>query len=402
MTATPATFTVGPARLLAPRPVPLTHRDRPWLQHAMAQVGLLGRGGAAFPVATKLQGTRRGAWVVVNGTEGEPASWKDRTLMRTAPSLIVNGALIMAQALRSKGIVIAVTDDVSHAALRQAIGGTPGGAAIRLERTVHDFVGGEVNALLNGLSGRPVAPNGRRTLPTVRGLHGQPTFASNAETFAQIALLAALGPEEYARAGTSSEPGTSLVTLLGDVPTPGVIEVPNGTPLSRIVAAEGRPVLIGGYHGTWTSAADLIIERPSLRARGIGWGAGVVAVLPHDTCPIGEVARVASWLAAESVGQCGPCVFGLASIARDLEDLAVGRTVDLGRLRERLGLVEGRGACRHPDGAARFVATALEVFADHVQRHQQVGGCGRPVHGVLPIGSVRSTPRARVREVAGA
>lgn len=400
MNDTPATFTVGEARLFAPRPAPLMHRDRIWLQQAMAQVRLLGRGGAAFPVVAKLESTRRGAYVVVNGTEGEPASWKDRTLMRTAPALVVNGALIVAQAVCSKGIVIAVTDDQSHAALQQVIASTAGAAAIRLERTVHDFVGGEVNALLNGLSGRPVAPSGRRTLPTVRGLHDQPTFASNAETFAQIALLAALGPDEYARVGTVAEPGTSLVTLMGDVPTPGVIEVANGTALSRVLAADGRPVLIGGYHGTWTAASELIIERPALKARGIGWGAGVVAVLPHDTCPIGEVARVATWLAAESIGQCGPCVFGLASIAQDLNDLAAGRTIDLPRLRERLGLVEGRGACRHPDGAARFVATALEAFADEVHRHQYVGACGRPTLGVLPIGSTRSTPQPRLHEVA--
>lgn len=363
---------------------------------------MLGRGGAAFPVAAKLDATRRGAYVVVNGTEGEPASWKDRTTMRRAPSLVINGALIMAQALRSKGIVIAVTDDQSHAALRAAAGATPGGGAIRIERTVHDFVGGEVNALLNGLSGRPVAPNGRRTLPTVRGLDDQPTFVSNAETFAQIALLAAMGPQEYARVGTAAEPGTSLVTLLGDVPHPGVIEVPNGTALSRVVSAGRRPVLIGGYHGTWTSAEDLVIERPALKARGIGWGAGVVAVLPEDTCPIGEVARVTAWLAAESIGQCGPCVFGLASIAHDLDDLAAGRTIDMRRLRERLGLVEGRGACRHPDGAARFVATALEAFAEDVQRHQAAGPCGRPTREVLPVGSTRSVPQPRIQQLARA
>ena len=401
MTATPAVFAIGEARLLSPRPAALNYQDRAWLQRALSEVRLLGRGGAAFPVAAKLEATRKGAYVVVNGTEGEPASWKDRTLMRTAPSLVVNGALIVGKALRSKEITIAVTDDPSRAALQAAAAAAPGGAAIRIERTVHDFVGGEVNALLNGLSGRPVAPNGRRTLPTARGLNDQPTFASNAETFAQIALLSALGPQEYARVGTVAEPGTSLVTLLGDVPHPGVIELPNGTPLSRVVAASGRPVLIGGYHGTWTTAADLTVERPAMRSRGIGWGAGVVAILPDDTCPIGEVARVAAWLAAESIGQCGPCVFGLASIAHDLGDLATGRPVDLRRLHERVGLVEGRGACRHPDGTARFVASAMQAFDAEVRQHL-TGGCGRTTRGVLPIGPTRSTPQPRMQELARA
>lgn len=397
MSNAPASFVLGEPRLFAPSPAPYTDRDRAWLQAALEQTRMLGRGGAGFPVAAKLAATRRGAHVVVNGTEGEPASWKDRTLMRTAPGLVLNGAAILARALRSKGVTVAVTDDASYAALRNAIDKVPSGVPIRIERTPHDFVGGEVNALLNGLSGRPVAPNGKRTLPTERGLDGGPTFASNAETFAEIALLAAMGTQAYASVGSSVEPGTTLVTLLGDVPHPGVIEVPHGTALSRLVTADGRPVLIGGYHGTWTSAPGLVVERSTLRDQGIGWGAGVVAVLPEDTCPIGEVARVAAWLAAESIGQCGPCVFGLTSIAHDLDDLAADRPVDLARLRQRVGLVEGRGACRHPDGAARFVATALEEFQDDVTRHVS-GGCGRSTRGVLPIGTVRKHHLVRSRE----
>ncbi|RZI88756.1 MAG: hypothetical protein EOO67_12790, partial [Microbacterium sp.] len=139
-----------------------------------------------------------------------------------------------------------------------------------------------------------------------------------------------------------------------------------------------------GYHGRWGRAGELVVDRRELRAAGRTWGAGVVAVVPTSTCPLGEVARVARWLADQSVGQCGPCVFGLDSLAGDVESLAAGRPVDLDRLSRRLGLVAGRGACAHPDGAVGFLASALTAFADDVAVHTASGGCGRPAVGVLP------------------
>ncbi|WP_286690224.1 NADH-ubiquinone oxidoreductase-F iron-sulfur binding region domain-containing protein [Aeromicrobium sp. REDSEA-S38_B2] len=173
------------------------------------------------------------------------------------------------------------------------------------------------------------------------------------------------------------------------MPHPGVVEVPHGRRVADLVGGADRTVLLGGYHGRWTKAGDLLVDRAALRARGATWGAGVVAVLPGATCPVGEVARVARWLAGESAGQCGPCVFGLDSLASDVEGLAANAPVDLSRLSRRLGLVRGRGACAHPDGAVGFLASALTAFADDVAVHATGRGCGRPTLGVLPTGAER-------------
>jgi len=382
---TPQLLTIAEPRLLASRSHTVPQRDQDWLVEAAATVRLLGRGGAAFPVATKLAAVRRGARVVVNGSEGEPASWKDRVLMRRYPDLVVAGAALVGTALRSPQIVIAVGDDQSRAALRAAV--RRQSVRIEVRRVEHGFVGGEVGALMNGLNRRTPVPDGVKVLPHVRGLSGRPTYASNAETFAQLALLSELGPRGYAAVGTATEPGTSLLTLHG-TERDGVIEVPHGLALRQLLGDQHGPVLIGGYHGTWSTRTDLVVERPWLREQGIGWGAGVVAVLPDDTCPVGEIARVARWLADQSARQCGPCTFGLPTIATDLERLAARQPVDADQLRSRLGQVRGRGVCHHPTGAVGFVASGLDAFAADVRRHLAGRSCGRPVRGVLPIGAV--------------
>lgn len=397
----PQVHVLGAARLLAgadrDRPVdhaahralagPLSYRSHAWLCDAARSVGLLGRGGAAFPVGAKLSAIAPGRRVEVlaNGSETEPASWKDRILMRRAPHRVLDGVLVVAAALHTRAITIAVHDPVAAAILSAACRERPDAHVVRVVAVPGGFVGGEIRALINGIDGRPAVPDGRRVLPTVRGVGRRPTFAANVETFAQLGLLSTLGPRDFASVGSGAEAGTSLVTMLGDLPRRGVAEVPTGIPLHQLSGRTGdRPVLLGGYHGTWARVGDQVLDRTALHAGGATWGAGVVAVLPEQTCALGEVARVASWLASQSAGQCGPCLFGLASIADDLQALAGGRSIDLRQLRRRVGLVDGRGACAHPSGIVRFVASALTAMADEVEIHRR-GGCGRPVLGVLPV-----------------
>jgi NADH:ubiquinone oxidoreductase subunit F (NADH-binding) len=360
--------------------------DAPSLAAAVHAVGLLGRGGAGFPVATKLRGVAAGSrtHVLVNGSEGEPASHKDRVLMRLAPHLVLDGALAVAAALETNRVVIVVQDPAALASLGAALRERADGGGVRLVRYDHGFVSGEVRAIVRALSGGPAVPPGRRTLPTVHGIDGRPTFASNVETFAHIALVLGLGVDTYAEVGASDEPGTTLVTLLGDVPHPGVVEVPTGLPLTALVGNDASPVLVGGYHGSWLPAAgELVVSRPALRAAGAPLNAGVLARLPHDTCALAEVATVTRWLASQSAGQCGPCFFGLPALTASLDQLVGGHGA-MTDAQRRVGLLPGRGACAHPDGAATFVRSALGLLEHEIARHQAYGHCGRPFRGVLP------------------
>lgn len=363
-------------------------RSRAWLLGAMREVHLLGRGGAAFPVATKLEAMPAGspAGILVNGSEGEPASRKDRTLMTAVPHLVIDGALVAAHALDTRIITIAVHDAWAYESLVRAARERPDADAISVIRTRDGFVGGEVRAVINGLNAGAARPGGRRHLPHTHGVSGRPTFASNVETFAQIALLARMGVPDYARTGSPVEPGTSLVTLLGDVVRPGVLEVPNGTPLELLLPGQAdAPVLIGGYHGTWTRAAhDLPLTRSSLRVAGAPLGAGVIARPFPGTCVLFEVAAVSRWLAAESSGQCGPCFYGLPALADDMQAFADGTGSEAQAVR-RLEQVRGRGACAHPDGAVQFMSSAITTLADDIRVHRLHGSCGRPPSAVLPL-----------------
>src|SRR5262249_2102053 len=150
-----------------------------------------------------------------------------------------------------------------------------------------------------------------------------PTMLSNATTFAQLSVLALLGPERFAAVGTPEEPGTILLTVGGSAAHPAVVEVPTGIPLAAVLdicqAPAGDGVLIGGYPGMGRPAETAYVSpvsREGLAAVGGPLGSGVVLPLGDGTCPLGEVSRIASYLAGESAGQCGPCKLGLPAIAR--------------------------------------------------------------------------------------
>ncbi len=387
-----------------PRP---SSRDARWLIELVEASGLRGRGGSGFPTAKKLgavaaQGGR--PVVVVNGTEGEPVSGKDRVLLRHAPQLVLDGAMIAASALGARRVVVAVSDRareelgvVGEAIASRARASTDGRIVVELVAVPAGFVSGEETALVRFLNGGPALPTTKPPLPFERGVGGAPTLVQNAETLAHLALLARFGADWFRAVGTAAEPGSMLATVSGAVRRPGVHEVAFGTPFDELIALSGgfseppRALLIGGYFGTWVSAADaatLTLAEADLGGRGAHIGAGAVTVLPASSCGVVETARVVRYLAGESAGQCGPCVHGLAAVADSLAALAGPEPVDerdRQRLTTRLTHVTGRGACRHPDGAARLVGSALAVFADEVGRHLRGRHCGAAARELLPV-----------------
>ncbi|MGO9957092.1 MAG: NADH-ubiquinone oxidoreductase-F iron-sulfur binding region domain-containing protein [Solirubrobacteraceae bacterium] len=357
--------------------------------------GLRGRGGGAFPLAAKLEAvrrSRRAAVVVVNATEGEPMSFKDRTLVQALPHLVIDGAICCAAALATDTIVFAFDEssDEPAAALATALHERPEFAgrmtAPEVVRVPEGYVTGHETSVVNFLNTGTALPTRARPRISERGFNRRPTLMSNAETLAHAALIVRHGADWFRELGSDDEPGSALVTLSGAVRCPGVYEVEHGAQLATLIdAAEGqsaplRAFLFGGYAGGWVDAADATRARLSeagLRPLSASFGAGIVVALPSSACPVAEVTRVADWMAAESAGQCGPCVNGLAAIADTLASICDGRP---GRdaeseLRRFCALVTGRGACAHPDGAARFVSSALSVFAAEIEDHARHGPC---------------------------
>jgi NADH:ubiquinone oxidoreductase subunit F (NADH-binding) len=370
---------------------------RPTAAQLIEQVeaaGLRGRGGGGFPTARKLRAVadaarpRRRPIVVANGCEGEPVSFKDAALLDCAPHLVLDGLAIVASALGPAESILCIEDGAAvPRPLRDALAERNDPVPTRIARVPARYVASEASALANLLGGGPSLPTTRPPRLEQRGVAGAPTLVDNVETLAHLALIARFGADWFRSVGTFALPGTLLVTVGGAVRHPGiVIERAAGVTVTRAVAAAGGPdgvpqaVLSGGYGGTWIRYPDgdsLALTHSGMAAIGAVLGVPSLVVLPRSACGLAETARILRYLAGQSAGQCGPCLHGLPAIAADMATLITARPearAAFRRLRNRLDVIAGRGACAHPDGAVRLARSALTVFAEDLHHHLD----GRP------------------------
>jgi NADH:ubiquinone oxidoreductase subunit F (NADH-binding) len=360
--------------------------------------GLTGRGGGGFPSSIKLavaSSHGRGGTVVVNGMEGEPASDKDKVLLTRAPHLVLDGAQFLAAMCRAREIVVCIPTGRNGvaAAMQHAIDERSAARYARVSEAIvrppDRFVGGEESALASWVDGRNGLPVFRPDKSVPLRIGKRPALVHNAETLAHIALIARHGAGPFLARGIGEERGTCLVTVSGAVAHPGVVEVDRGASLWDVAlratpTEPAQALLVGGYGGNWVGPEhfEMPYATTPLRAIGASAGVGVIAVLGPAACGVAETARIARYLAGQSAGQCGPCVLGLPAIADDLALLARGHAGPdlMARLTRRLGEVDGRGACRHPDGAVSLVHSALNVFAGDVQSHLRGEPCAHWRH----------------------
>jgi len=388
------------------------------------RAGLAGRGGAGFPTAVKLRALAA-AWpvpiVIANGVEGEPASDKDKVLLAVAPHLVLDGAVGAAELTGAREVVMvvhhAVREVVDHAVAERRRAGTDP-VPVRVMTAADAFVAGEASAVVHWVERGVATPTGRPPR-----LDPRPALVQNVETLAHLALILRHGANWFRSAGSPEEPGSMLITMLGAVRRPGVYEIETGTPVGELIELAGGAVelageaaappgapaaplsaaaappsalLIGGYFGTWAEAAaalPLPFSSAGL-APSASPGAGMIAVLPQTACGLAETARITRYLARSSADQCGPCVFGLNAIAGQLERLAAGGVCDLTLVHRWLGQV--RGACRHPDGTALMVASALRVFGAEAALHARGRCSAAGAAAILPVPGEAQSGEARL------
>lgn len=379
------------AHLRAFGPLPLRE---PHAMLAQLEVsGLTGRGGAGFPAWRKLAAVglgerrRRGQAPILigNGSEGEPLSWKDAVLLENAPHLVIDGMLAAGRMIGARNLLLYV-GSASLPRVERAIAERPDARGIEVVEAADSFIAGEASAVVNAIGNDDPRPTDHIVRLTESGLRGRPTVVQNVETLAHLGLIVRFGGAWFRSIGSPEQPGTRLVTVTGDAPREGVFEVPTDATLGdvlstvRLDARTASAALVGGYHGAWVPAAafDAPLTPAGLAPFGAQPGAGIVHVLGHQRCGLLATSEIVNYLAGQTAGQCGPCMFGLPTMATRFAAIAAGSNAkanadDLVRVSN---LVVGRGACHHPDGTVRLIRSALKVFAADVRKHAN-GRCTR-------------------------
>ena len=375
--------------------------------------GLAGRGGAGFPTGTKWRTVAAfgseavPATVVVNGAEGEPGTFKDRTLLRRDPYAVIEGALVAASAVGADRVVVALKDEfrTERARVERAVAeivdaGWPEGVAVAVATGPGEYLFGEETALLEVLDGRPPFP---RIAPPFR--HGvdevgtepdepagtamadpgpagaPPTLANNVETLAHVAHILAEGAEWFRSAGTAGSPGTIVCTISGATRLHGVAEIEMGTPLGDAIALIGggprraRQLVaaMSGVANALVPAArfDTPLTYEDMRAVGSGLGAAGFIVFDDETDLAAVAAGVSRFLAVESCGQCTPCKQDGLAISERLQRLSTSTATahDLDEVVDRAATVADEARCFLAHQHQAVVESVLRLFPDALRRH---------------------------------
>jgi NADH:ubiquinone oxidoreductase subunit F (NADH-binding) len=365
--------------------LPLDDPDR--LLDEVDRSGLLGRGGAAFPLAVKLKTVRdagRGGQrtiLLANGEEGEPASVKDRWLLRNRPHLVLDGVRLAARIVAAERAYVYLSDPLSADAVETALAAAQTELPITVVTVDPGYVAGEETAAVRAVNGGPAKPTDKPPRPFEHGVGGRPTLVSNVETLANLPFVQRHGAEEYRSVGTSASPGTLLATITGAGRAPALYELPHGVAFTDVLALHGvstddvTGVLMGGYFAGLlnTDVLDATLDHETMRRLGSGLGCGAVGILIDD-CPVAVAASVMAYFDRENAGQCGSCFNGTAAMSAVTSALRDGLATadDLTRLERWSVVLRGRGACATLDAATNVAATLLQQFPQVVARH--VGG----------------------------
>jgi NADH-quinone oxidoreductase subunit F len=380
------------------------------VQKCVAESGLRGRGGAGFPTGKKWSfvpmgpGSARPKYLVVNGDEMEPGTFKDRRLMEGDPHGLLEGTIIAAYAIGAEVAYIFVRGEYRTAAARLAralaearaagyVGRNVAGSGYSLEIYLHVSAGrymcGEEEGLLNALEGKRPTPRAKPPHPPVVGLWGKPTIVNNVETIACVRHIVSRGAAWFRGLGRGVEGGTKLYGASGHVRRPGLWELPMGTTAREIIEeyAGGmrdgwalRGFQPGGASTDFLTAVhlDAAMDFAGLERAGSRLGTGAIVVLDDRTCPVGFVANLLAFFARESCGWCTPCRDGLPWTARTLRAIEEGRGEpgDLALLEEHTRfLAPGNTFCALAPGAMEPLASALRHFRDDFERHIKAGQC---------------------------
>jgi len=380
----------------------LEKADRKWVVDEIKTSGLRGRGGAGFPTGMKWellakQTDGKGKYVVCNADEGDPGAYMDRSVLEGNPHSIIEGMVIGAYGTRAtegivyvraeyplaiKHLIIALEQARDHGLLGQDILGSGFSLDIRIVRGAGAFVCGEETAMIRSIEGMAGEPRQRPPFPVQRGIYGKPTAINNVETWANVPLIIREGAAGYAKVGTKGNAGTKIFSLVGKIRNTGLVEVPMGTPIDKIIYEIGgghaagkkiKAVQTGGPSGGCIPASlfNLPIDYDSLTKAGSIMGSGGMIVMDENTCMVDIAKYFMNFLKDESCGKCYTCRKGTQRMYEILDDVTKGEGTlqSLELLEELANAVRDTTMCGLGQTAPNPVLSTLRYFKDEYEEH---------------------------------
>ncbi|MBD3230320.1 MAG: NADH-quinone oxidoreductase subunit NuoF [Candidatus Lokiarchaeota archaeon] len=363
--------------------------------------GLRGRGGAGFPTGVKWEFCRNAnespKYLICNADEGDPGAFMDRSILESDPHLVIEGMIIAAYAIGTATGFIYVRAEYPLAvkrleiALKQArkkgflgknILDSNFSFEIEIKQGAGAFVCGEETALMASIMGKRGMPSPRPPYPALSGLWGKPTNINNVKTFASIPRIIEKGADWYSSIGTHDASGTIVIALTGKINNSGLVEIPMGTTIRKVVYDIGggipngkkfKAIQIGGPSGGCLPAKylDVKMDYKNLTSLGAIMGSGGVIVLDEDTCMVDLAHYFITFIQKESCGKCAPCRIGTKRMLDILTKIKKGNAVlnDLEKLERIANIVKKTSLCGLGQTAPNPVLTTLKYFRDEYEAH---------------------------------
>lgn len=374
-------------------------QDSAALVPMIKEAGLPGLGGSGFPVHVKWEAVAkqesRDKYLICNGNEDEPGTFKDRILLEETPHQVIEGATITALATGINHIVFYINPDMENclATMRKAVAQWKKSDLVQqvsdvLQKPLHyrvipssgHYIGGEETAAIESVEGKFPFPRGKPPYPAESGVHGRPTLINNMETLSNVSHIVRNGVQWYKDQGLGKAAGTKIFCLSGDVLKPGTYELPMGTPLQDLIYKHGGGILMekklkavftGGPSNTILTPKDLDVplDFESVRERRSSLGTGAMIVISEGTGIVKRVSEYVDFFAHSSCGQCPPCKTGTYYISQLLGkiDTGQGRRADLDSLVNLCKILPGSGRCHLLDGAVKVLESSLYHFMEEYE-----------------------------------
>ena len=372
--------------------------------------GLRGRGGAGFPTGLKWSFIPAGndaphpKYLVVNGDEMEPGTFKDRLLLEGDPHQLIEGTIIAAYAtgtdiayvflrgeykIAAQRISKAIGDAYNAGYLGRNVLGSPYSLEMYLHVSAGRYMCGEETGMLNALEGKRANPRSKPPFPPAAGLWGKPTTVNNVETLCNVPHIIGNGASWFRKLSRTKDGGTKLYGVSGKVKRPGLWELPMGTTVREILEDHAggmrdglafRGLLPGGASTDFLTEQhlDVPMDFTEVQKAGSRMGTGTMIVLDSRTCPVGMLLNLEHFFAQESCGWCTPCWSGLGWVERILNAMEEGhgQPGDIDRLAFHTKfLAPGHTFCALAPGAAEPLQSALRYFREDFERHISEKGC---------------------------